>query len=93
MSSFDDGHTADGAAWSLTVSPLPADASHNPVTEFTAPAKAVGGMGERPIGRVFNFNIPPDIRQDDVRFGRNFTLVRRCLTNDDREPFELQPLK
>ena len=49
--------------------------------------------GTRLPSHVFLFNVPPDVRQDDVQFGRKFTDLRKSLTDNDCCPFDLKPLK
>lgn len=41
---------------------------------------------------IFLFNVPPDVRQDDVQFGRKFTELRKSVTDNDRSPLDLKPL-
>ena len=38
---------------------------------------------------LFRLNVPPDIRKDDIQFGRNFTAVRKSFTNNDLNPLEM----
>jgi hypothetical protein len=81
--------------WYLNILPKPSMTSGSSFATsevVITPSAPVGNTLDSPATSSFCFNAPPDIRQDDVQFGRNFTTIRKSYTDNDRCPLNLRPI-